>query len=70
LSGRREVRARLSIFFLILAGNVPGQSYVPEYGGGDMKVKPVVSIRAYPFSVKDVRLLDGPFRKAMEADVR
>jgi hypothetical protein len=43
---------------------------VPEYGGGDMKVKPVVAIRAYPFSVKDVRLLDGPFRKAMEADAR
>jgi uncharacterized protein len=64
------MRARLSIFFLILAGNVLGQSYVPEYGGGDMKVKPVVAIRAYPFSVKDVRLLDGPFRKAMEADAR
>ncbi len=64
------MRARLTIFFLILAGNVPGQSYVPEYGGGDMKVKPVVSIRAYPFSVKDVRLLDGPFKKAMEADAR
>ena len=47
-----------------------GQSYVPEYGGGDMKVKPVVSIRAYPFSIKDVRLLDGPFKEAMEADAR
>ncbi len=64
------MRARLTIFLLILTGNAIGQSYVPEYGGGDMKVKPVVAIRAYPFSVRDVRLLDGPFRKAMEADAR
>jgi DUF1680 family protein len=53
-----------------LTGVVRGQSYVPEYGGIGMKVRPVVAVHAYPFPVKDVRLLDGPFRKAMEADAR
>ena len=46
-----------------------GQSYVPEWDVS-MNVKPVVPIKAYPFSVKDVRLLGGPFRTAMEADAR
>jgi DUF1680 family protein len=35
-----------------------------------MKVAPVVGVAAYPFSIKDVRLLDGPFKQAMEADAR
>jgi len=35
-----------------------------------MKVKPVVSVKAYSFNLQDVQLLDGPFKKAMEADVR
>ncbi len=46
------------------------QSYVPEYGHADMKVAPVVPVVAYPFSIKDVRLLDGPFKEAMTADAR
>ncbi|MGZ5480051.1 MAG: beta-L-arabinofuranosidase domain-containing protein, partial [Candidatus Aminicenantales bacterium] len=32
-------------------------------------VKPVVSVRAYPFSLKSVRLLGGPFKAAMERDL-
>jgi DUF1680 family protein len=46
------------------------QSYVPEYGGKAMKVTPVTPVEAYPFDIKDVRLLDGPFKEAMEADAR
>ena len=46
------------------------QSYVPEYGHPEMKVAPVVPVKAYPFSIKDVRLLDGPFKEAMAADAR
>jgi DUF1680 family protein len=54
------------------AGMVAGtaQSYVPEYRDKVVRVAPVVAIRAYPFSIKDVRLLDGPFKQAMEADAR
>jgi uncharacterized protein len=54
--------------FAAVAAN--GQSYVPEYGAVSMKVGPVVRVAAYPFSVRDVRLLDGPFKEAMEADAR
>jgi DUF1680 family protein len=34
------------------------------------KVKPVIKIAAYPFSLKQVRLLDGPFKQAMERDLK
>jgi DUF1680 family protein len=32
-------------------------------------VRPVVPVRAHPFSLKSVRLLDGPFKAAMERDL-
>ena len=57
-----------AIVFAAMAAN--GQSYVPEYGALSMKVASVAPVAAYPFSVRDVRLLDGPFREAMEADAR
>jgi uncharacterized protein len=47
-----------------------GQSYVPEKQQAKMKVKPVVPVKAYSFHLQDVQLLDGPFKTAMEADVR
>jgi len=49
-------------------GPAYGQSYVPEYAAAVMKVRPAVAVQAYPFSIRDVRLLDGPFKQAMEAD--
>jgi uncharacterized protein len=57
---------------LAVRGRAAGQSYVPEYGHGPhrMAVSPVIPIRAYPFSIKEVRLLDGPFKEAMTADAR
>jgi DUF1680 family protein len=33
-------------------------------------VAPKVEIRAYPFNLKDVRLLDGPFKQAMDRDLK
>jgi DUF1680 family protein len=33
-------------------------------------VAPKVEIRAYPFNLKDVRLLEGPFKQAMERDLK
>ena len=64
---------RLSILLaatLTAAGSIRAQSYVPEYGNKQIKVMPVVPVKAYPFSIKDVRLLDGPFKEAMEVDAR
>src|SRR5215471_8821372 len=34
------------------------------------KVKPAIPLRAEPYPLTDVRLLDGPFRHAMELDHR
>lgn len=57
---------------LLFTGSLPthAQSYVPEQQQPLMKVKPAVTIAAYSFPLKDVQLLDGPFKKAMEADAR
>ena len=44
------------------------QSYVPEYSNKTVKVAPTVPVQAYSFDLKDVRLLDGPFKEAMDAD--
>ena len=58
------------ILVFVMFSRGDGQSYVPEYGNAVMKVRPVIPVAAYPFSIKDVRLLDGPFKQAMEADAR
>ena len=55
---------------LASAFSAAAQSYVPEYGRAGVRVGPVVPVTAYPFSIKDVRLLDGPFKEAMTADAR
>lgn len=44
------------------------QSYVPEKNNSKIKVQPVVALQAYAFNLKDVRLLDGPFKNAMDKD--
>src|SRR5579872_6694101 len=79
LSGRaRGLRYTLRICSLLILGSiVPGagvnclaQSYVPEFGNSAVKEQPVIAVGAYPFDIRDVRLLDGPFKQAMEADAR
>lgn len=55
---------------LLMGMYCTAQSYVPEKRQPKMKVKPVVPVKAYSFHLQDVQLLDGPFRTAMEADVR
>jgi len=62
------IRAAFFIAVSCVYGHVCGQSYVPEYASSVMKVRPAVAVQAYPFSIKDVRLLAGPFKEAMEAD--
>jgi uncharacterized protein len=46
------------------------QSYIPVWKDQKLKVKPAVDILAYAFNLADVELLPGPFRDAMNADVR
>ncbi|MDP9078950.1 MAG: glycoside hydrolase family 127 protein [Bacteroidota bacterium] len=62
------------LFFLfcgiVLLNNqkASAQSYVPELNDNRIAIKPKVAIKAYSFDLKDVRLLDGPFKKAMAKD--
>ena len=58
----------LSAISLAVSGQA--QSYVPEFSNTAVKEHPAITIRAYPFDLRDVRLLDGPFKDAMEADAR
>ena len=64
----KQLLAVLTLVNLSLTGPVFSQSYVPEYKDKTVKVTPVVASAATPFDLKDVRLLDGPFKQAMEAD--
>ena len=59
-----------NIIYLLLffSSYVFAQSYVPEKTNSKMKVKPVVQIKAYSFNLKDVKLLNSPFRHAMQMD--
>jgi len=51
--------------------NAAAQSFYPEqHESGVMVVKPAIPIRAYPFDLADVRLLNSPFKEAMEADLK
>lgn len=63
---------RATCFLLIFAAasvqKISAQSYVPEQNNKLVKVQPVVLVKAYSFNLKEVKLLDGPFKKAMEAD--
>lgn len=55
---------------LTAGSGATAQSYVPEFANTTVKERPAITIRAYPFDLRDVRLLAGPFKDAMEADTR
>src|SRR4051812_13018393 len=58
----------LALIFIATIVVTHGQSYAPEKDNSFMKVKPVPQLKAYTFSLRDVKLTGGPFLKAMEAD--
>ena len=60
--------AVLAIAFLLTAGRTAAEMLGDE--SPKFKVPAKVAIKAHPFDLRDVRLLDGPFRKAMELDRR
>ena len=53
---------------LITANITHAQSYVPEWNEARLKVKPQTEIKAYTFNLKDVQLLNSPFKQAMQVD--
>lgn len=58
----------LPLIALFASVSCCAQSYVPEKTNASVKVKPVVSIKAYAFNLKEVKLLNSPFKHAMELD--
>ena len=63
---------KLSVCVLSITATVKtvqAQSYVPEWNDGRMKIKPQTAIKAYTFDLKNVTLLESPFKQAMQADV-
>ena len=67
ISKRYLILAGLFLNFFAVTSS-RAQSYLPEWNDARIKVKPVVPIKAYAFDLKDVHLLDGPFKEAMQAD--
>ncbi len=61
---KKLILSFISFYFTFCAA----QSYVPENNFSKMKVKPVVPVKAYSFNLKDVKLLNSPFRHAMNLD--
>jgi DUF1680 family protein len=68
------MKKHLSVILYIITFTLTGteaikaQSYVPELNDPRIKVKPQVPIKAYSFDLKDVHLLESPFKAAMEKD--
>ena len=58
----------LSLLFLLIGLYSFPQSYVPEKNNANVKMQPIAALQAYAFNLKDVRLLNSPFKNAMEKD--
>ena len=61
-------RPVLKALVFLLPSIAFAQNYVPVAGDSLMTVKPVAVPAATAFRLDEVKLLDGPFRKAMERD--
>ena len=58
------------ILSLILFASITctAQSYVPESNNPKLKVKPIIPVKAFAFNLSEVKLLNSPFKHAMEMD--
>src|SRR5215213_2134144 len=56
--------------FSLLASAANAQSYVPEWRDQKVKVKYKVDLKAYAFSLSDVKLLPSPFTEATQAGIK
>lgn len=60
--------AACAIVGLLGAQTIHAQSYVPEWQDKRVKVAYATPIKAYSFDLKDVSLLESPFKQAMRVD--
>jgi DUF1680 family protein len=70
MSDTSGARATIACLIVLLGGcgTVATTPAAKADGSPRDQVKPVVSLKAIPFALEDVRLLPGPFRHAMELD--
>jgi DUF1680 family protein len=59
---------KITVSLMMVCIAAQGWAVVAETSQNDIKVKPMTPIEAYAFNLNDVRLLDGPFKAAMERD--
>ena len=63
------MKLNLLLLSVLIPAFAHAQSYVPESNNNKIKVKPAISVKAFVFNLKDVKLLDGsPFKNAMDKD--
>ena len=63
--------SHIPVLFILAACLLPcGQALSAGSPVGKDEVAPEVTFRALPFEPEDVRLLDGPFKRAMELDAK
>src|SRR5262245_8785868 len=68
LSRSKDMRRIISLFVFAIAALIITPANLCVQDDVKIKVRDKVPIKAYPFDLRDVRLLDGPFREAMLRD--
>jgi DUF1680 family protein len=69
-AGAAALAAGVGTAFRGAFASVPARPVSPEWLSPDGQVKQAVTPRAAAFKLADVRLLDGPFRRAQELDAK
>lgn len=65
---RRKRYSYQSVIFAAVMAATAVYAEVPGPEGNKLKVEPKVTVKAYAFNMQDVRLLDGPFKDAMDRE--
>ena len=56
------------MLFVTLLNTIYAQSYLPFKNDKQVKLGSVIGTKAYPFPLKDIKLLNSPFKNAMKLD--
>lgn len=65
---KKIISILILIFFAVFTMDAFAQSYVFEKNNDKIKVQLVVSVNAFAFNLKDVKITEGIFLKAMMLD--
>ena len=56
----------IAVMSLVVSGGLSGQSVYPGQHSGKLKKETIAPMQVKSFDLKDVRLLDSPFKNAMD----